>query len=303
MAAVAAPARPTLGSWLRYSARRFREAGLFFGHGTANARDEAAWLVSHITGVAHAELSESLQRSLTVGQRRRLLSIINRRIRERRPMAYLLKEAWLGQHRFYVDDRVIVPRSHIAELLRSGLSPWVRQAGRVRRVLDLCTGSGCLAILAALAFPRARVDASDVSAAALAVARRNVRDYGLQKRIRLLRSDLFSDLPSLRYDLIICNPPYVDEPAMKALPPEYRREPRRALAGGNDGLSVVRRIVEKAAGYLAPRGNLIVEIGRGRRRLERAYPMLPFTWLDSGAGSGLVFLLTAEQLRGAKLQT
>ncbi len=195
-----------------------------------------------------------------------------------------------------MSDRVIVPRSHIAELFGERLSPWVSQPRRVRRVLDLCTGSGCLAILAALALPRDRVDASDVSAAALAVARRNVRDYGLQKRIRLLRSDLFRDIPREPHDLIVANPPYVDAASMKSLPTEHRREPAVALAGGRDGMQTIRNIIERAFQFLAPEGHLVVEVGRGRRRLERAFPSLPFTWLDTLAGSGLVFLLTREQL-------
>ena len=297
MGAVDRPARHSLGPWLRYAARRFRAASLSFGHGTANARDEAAWLVCHVSGVAHGDLNASLERFLSVRERRRLFSLIDRRIDERVPMAYLLKEAWLGEHRFYVDERVIVPRSHIAELLRDGLSPWVPRSHRVRTALDLCTGSGCLAIVLALAFPRAEVHASDLSSGALTVAKRNIRAYGLERRVRLLRSDLFRDLPHEHYDLIVANPPYVDAATMASLPTEYRREPRRALAGGQDGLHFVRRIVEAAPAFLARKGRLIIEVGRGMRRLERAFPALPLTWLDTSAGSGLVFLLTREQLQ------
>lgn len=289
----------TLGQWLRHARRRFRAAGLRYGHGTSSAGDEAAWLLCHVTGTAFRNLDASLDRKLTPYERRRVLALIGRRIRERRPLAYLIKEAWLGEHRIYVDERAIVPRSHMAELLHERLTPWIIRPRRVRRALDLCTGSGCLAVLLALAFPLARVDAADLSRRALSVARRNVRDFALRGRVRLVRSDLFGDLGKSRYDLIVANPPYVDARAMRALPAEYRREPRMALAGGSDGLAFVRRIIEEAPRHLAPGGLLVVEIGRGRRRLERAFPSLPFTWPETRAGSGLIFLLRQEELERA----
>ena len=286
----------TLADWLRYAVRRFRRARLAFGHGTDNAYDEAAWLLLHVTKRPYQDLSGALPLALTAAQQRRALALIEKRIATRKPLAHLLREAWLGKHRFYVDERVIVPRSHIAELLADSLAPW---AGQVRSALDMCTGSGCLAVLLALAYPRARVDAVDVSPSALAVARRNLKDYGLQRRVQLLRSDLYAKLENLRYDLIVANPPYVDARAMARLPPEYRREPRLALAGGRDGLGFVRRILADARRHLSPRGVLVVEIGNGRRALERAYPMLPFTWLETGAGGDCVFLLTRAQLPAA----
>jgi ribosomal protein L3 glutamine methyltransferase len=217
-------------------------------------------------------------------------------VRERTPAAYLTHEAWLGEFRFYVDERVIVPRSFIAELLRDGLAPWIADAKRVRSALDLCTGSGCLAVLAAHAFPKAQVDAADLSPEALQVARRNVKDYALGKRVRLVRSDLFKRLAARRYDLILSNPPYVDAATMRALPREYRREPRLALAGGRDGLELVRRMLAQAAAHLNPGGLLIVEIGHNRAVLEKAYPRLPFTWLETSAGDDYVFMLRREDL-------
>jgi ribosomal protein L3 glutamine methyltransferase len=284
----------TVGGWWQELARRFARGKLFFGHGTHDARDEAAWLLCHVLQIPFEELSRALDRPVGSVAARRLERLATQRVKTHEPLAYLLREAWLAGHRFYVDRRVIVPRSHIAELLPHRLAPWLPW-GEAKRVLDLCTGSGCLAILAALAFPGARIDASDVSAAALAVARRNVKSYRLGKRIRLVKSDLFRSLAG-QYDLILCNPPYVPDVEMRQLPPEYRAEPRVALDGGRDGLSFVRRLLTEAADHLAPDGVLVVEIGAGRKTVERAFPRLPFTWLATGAGEGLVFLLRRAEL-------
>jgi len=241
-------------------------------------------------------LSRSLAYELTAKERRNASRLIEERVRTRRPLAYLISEAWLGKYRFYVDERVIVPRSFIAELLRDRLHPWIHRRTEVRRALDLCTGSGCLAILLALAFPGAAVDASDVSRAAIVVARRNVRAYRLGRRVKLARADLFAGMESARYDLIVANPPYVAAAAMRRLPPEYRHEPRLALGGGRDGLRLVRRILEDAGRFLRPRGLLAVEIGHNRRRLERAFPRLPFIWPETSAGYDCVFVLSREDL-------
>jgi len=287
---------------LSYAERRFRAARLQFGHGTQSARDEAAWLLTSVLGLPHEELAQSLARELTARERRRVSRLIEERVRTRRPLAYLLKEAWLGEHRFYVDGRVIVPRSFIAELLRDRLEPWILRPRQVRRALDLCTGSGCLAILLALAFPHATLDATDVSRAALAVARRNLRAYRLGERVRLVRTDLFAGLEPARYDLIVANPPYVGAAAMRRLPPEHRREPRLALDGGRDGLEFTRRILLAAGNFLRPRGLLVVEIGRNRRKLERAFPRLPFIWPDTSAGCDCVFVLSREDLSESALQ-
>jgi ribosomal protein L3 glutamine methyltransferase len=284
----------TLGDALKHAEAAFRRARLHFGHGTHRAADEAAWLVTHVAGVPHEDLGRSLGRALTPAQRTKISRLVSERVRRRIPLAYLLREAWLGEHRFYVDERALVPRSYIAELLREGLRPWVR--GPVRRALDMCTGSGCLAVLLALAFPRARVDAVDISAAALAVARRNVAAYRLRSRVRLVRSDLFGGFGAQRYDVIVANPPYVDAAAMKALPDEYRREPRLALAGGADGLAFVRRIVNGASRFLRAGGVLIVEAGHHRREVERAFARIPVTWLETSAGDGLAFLVYREDL-------
>lgn len=285
----------TVGWWWREIARRFGRAKLVFGHGTHDAREEAAWLVCHVLGIWFADLGSELSRPVEDSEARRLERFASHRIATRAPLAYLLHEAWLGGHRFYVDRRVIVPRSHIAELLPDGLRPWVARRGP-KHVLDLCTGSGCLAILAALAFPGARVDASDISSAALAVARRNVAAYRLGTRVRVIRSDLFSALRANRYDLILCNPPYVPSQEMRALPAEYRAEPRVALAAGSDGLNYVRRLLFEAGDHLTPGGTLIVEIGANRSALARAMPSVPFTWLATTSGESLVFALRREEL-------
>lgn len=286
----------TVGAWWREVERRFARAGLFFGHGTGSARDEAAWLLCSALAIPFADLQDSVSRPVGGAAARRLDALAGRRIATRKPLAYLLREAWLANHRFYVDERVIVPRSHIAELLRESLAPWVARPRSVRRVLDLCTGSGCLAILAALAFPAARVDASDISRAALRVAKKNVAAYRLKDRIRLVHSDMFAALSDERYDLIVCNPPYVSARAMRALPREYRHEPRIALASGRDGLDFARGLLAEAPQHMTKNALLVVEIGDGRATLERAFPALPFTWLKTGAGDDLVFLLRRGNL-------
>jgi ribosomal protein L3 glutamine methyltransferase len=280
----------TLGELLEQTERRLRLGRLHYGHGTDNPRDEAAYLVLRGLGLPfETDLRLKIGRS---GQKR-IESLVGKRIARRVPVAYLLHEAWLAGLPFYVDRRVVVPRSHIAELLGERLQPWRRPT---RRVLDLCTGSGCLAILAARAFRRAAVDAADISPAALVVARRNILKHHLGSRIRLLRSDLFGALEGEHYDLILTNPPYVSAPAMRRLPPEYRYEPRLALAAGRDGLEVVRRIVAAARAYLTPDGVLACEVGAARPAVERAYPRLPFTWPAVSHPAGGVFLIERAQL-------
>ena len=300
----------TVRSLLAYGIGRFEEAGLSYGHGTANALDEAAWLILHALGLPPADLDRHLDRPLTAAQSRAARSLLDRRVRTRKPAAYLTNEAWLGKHRFYVDERVIVPRSFIAELLLSGRSRvggnpdkplphfWLdsRLRGNDVSVLDLCTGSGCLAILAALQFPQAKVDAADISDDALAVAGKNVADYKLARRVRLVKSDLFAALAGCTYDLIIANPPYVKAASMKKLPDEYRKEPALALASGTDGLDHTRAILAQAREHLNPRGRLVVEIGRNRKALEKAFPKLPFEWPKTSGGKGFVFALSREDL-------
>ncbi|MFZ5465579.1 MAG: 50S ribosomal protein L3 N(5)-glutamine methyltransferase [Pseudomonadota bacterium] len=286
----------TLRDFLRYAVSRFNEAGLAFGHGTDNAYDEAVYLILHTLHLPLARLEPFLDARLTTQERRKVLDVIARRITERMPAAYLTREAWLGDFRFYVDQRVIVPRSHIAELIQEGLAPWIADPGAVTDALDLCTGSGCLAILLVHAFPQARVDAVDLSAGALEVARRNVDDYGLEQRIELLQSDLFAALEGRRYDVIVSNPPYVTGAAMAQLPQEYRHEPDMALAAGDDGMDIVRRILAAAARHLKPGGILVVEVGDNRPFAEAAFPGLDFTWLETAGGADKVFLLRREQL-------
>jgi len=282
------------GELVRETARALRVARLHFGHGTANARDEAAWLIAHVLRVLPGNLD--LHKVISPADIRKARSLAQRRIHERIPLAYLLKEAWLCGKRFYVDERVIVPRSFVSELLRERLRPWLRHP--VRRALDLCTGSGCLAILLAQTFPRADVDATDLSSAALQVARMNVNRYKLAKRVRLVRSDLFHRLKGQRYDLIVTNPPYVDTRTMRTLPPEYDYEPRSALQAGRDGLDFVHRILRETKDHLNPHGLLVCEVGDARRALERAYPRLPFAWPETSESPGCVFALEREQLPG-----
>ncbi len=284
----------TVRSVVAAAARRLQAAGLTYGHGTFNAREEASWLVLHACRISPGDFKSHAGNPVSAAQLKRVEALVGRRIGERIPAAYLTHEAWLGEFRFYVDRRVIVPRSFIAELLGEDIRAFLQ--GPVRHALDLCTGSGCLAIVMAHAFADAKVDAVDLSTAALAVAKRNVSDYGLRQRVELARSDLFSSLTLRRYDLIVSNPPYVNAAAMGALPDEYRAEPRMALVGGPDGLELVRRILTGARHRLKPKGVLVCEIGHNRRALERAFPKLPFTWLQTSGGNGLVFLLEKDQL-------
>lgn len=286
----------TLRDCLRFAVTHFNEAGLFFGHGSDNAWDEAVYLTLHTLHLPLDRLEPFLDARLLPKEKSALLRIYERRVQERIPAAYLTKEAWLGEHRFYVDERVIVPRSFIAELLDEQLTPWIEDPWQVETALDLCTGSGCLAILAALNFPEVRVDAIDLSPDALAVARKNVDDYQLQERVRLIESDGMNALGDERYDLIISNPPYVDAASVAALPPEYLKEPELALGSGEDGLDFTRRILAEAKARLNPGGILVVEIGHNREVLEAAYPQLPFTWLDTAAGDQYVFMLRQEEL-------
>lgn len=284
----------------RFAVSRFTEAQLFFGHGCANAKDEAAYLILHALHLPIHDLEPWLDARLLPQEISAALTLIRQRVETRKPAAYLTHEAWLGDYRFYVDERVIVPRSFIAEImLNEGLEPWVEYPELVHRALDLCTGSGCLAILAGHCFPDAEIDAIDISPDALAVAEKNVADYRLEERIRLLQSDLFTAAEGEKYDLIISNPPYVDAPSVAALPHEYLHEPPESLGSGEDGLDITRVIIEKATTFLNPHGVLVVEIGHNRDVLEACYPELPFVWLDTASGDGFVFLLTREMLLDA----
>ncbi len=286
----------TVRDYLRFAVSRFNQAELFFGHGSDDAYDEAAYLILHTLHLPLDRLDPFLDAHLTDSERGEVLGIIQRRAEQRIPAAYLTHQAFLGDFGFYVDERVIVPRSFIAELLLDQLSPWIAEPEKINSVLDLCTGSGCLAILAAHAFPYASVDAADLSPAALAVAARNVADYDLQDRVSLIESDLFARFGGKQYNLIISNPPYVDAGSVATLPQEYRHEPELSLGSGHDGLDATRIILEHASQHLTENGVLVVEIGHNRDVLEAAYPRLPFTWLDVSAGDGFVFMLHRNDL-------
>jgi len=287
----------TLRDVLRYAITRFNEAGVFFGHGNSDAYDEAVFLVMRALHLPIDRLEPLLAAYLMHAEINILLQLIEQRVKKRVPAAYLLQEAWLQGYKFFVDQRVVIPRSYIAELLRDALDPWVADPAAVGDVLDLCTGSGCLAILAADAFPRARVDAADISADALAVAKKNVQDYELQGRVRLIESDLFASVVNKRYDVILCNPPYVTDQAMARLPKEYTHEPQIALAGGADGMAVIRRVLREARAYLKRGGVLIVEVGGERAAVDKHFAKdVQLTWLTTSAGDSMVFLAHQEQL-------
>ena len=284
---------------LRYAVTRFNAARLFFGHGSAEAFDEAAYLVLHTLKLPLDRLDPFLDAKLLPEEVLQVLAVIERRTSERVPAAYITNEAWLGTYAFYVDERVLVPRSFIAELIPNYFSPWVTDPFAVENVLELCTGSGCLAIMMADAFPNSVVDAVDISQDALAVAERNIRDYKLEGRVNPIASDLYENVPFKKYDLIVTNPPYVNAGSMAKLPPEYLREPQIALHGGEDGMDLVRKIVAGAAERLTPEGILVVEIGNEAEYAEAAFGHLGLTWLTTSAGDEAVFLLTAEQLQNA----
>ena len=286
----------TVRDLLRYAVSRFNQAELAFGHGSANAYDEAAYLILHTLHLPLDTLEPFLDARLLDDEIDAALKVIERRATQHVPAAYITQEAWMHGLRFYVDERVIVPRSLIGELLQDRLTPWVDDPDQVSAVLELCTGSGCLAILAAQAFPNADIDAVDISPDALEVAHINVNDYALNDRIALFEGDLFAPLPERRYNVIIANPPYVNSSSMDALPPEYRHEPELALAGGEDGMDVVRRIIKEARNWLTDDGLLVVEIGNERANVEAAFGGLDLVWLSTSAGDDTVFMIQASDL-------
>ncbi|MBP2312595.1 50S ribosomal protein L3 N(5)-glutamine methyltransferase [Azospirillum soli] len=302
----------TVRDFIRFGVSRFNEAELDYGHGTNSAFDEAVFMVLEGLNLPIDQLEPYLDARLTTPEREKLADLLHKRVNTRKPAPYLLNRAYIQGIPFYVDERVIVPRSYIGEILFSGLIggdddsddgddfTLVEDPTSVERVLDLCTGSGCLAILAARIFPEAQVDAVDLSPDALEVARRNVGDSGYEDRITLHQGDLFAPLKNRKYDVIITNPPYVDAEAMANLPPEFRHEPEMALASGEDGLDIVRRILREAAKHLTPEGGLLCEFGTGREILEAEYPDLDFFWVETANSFGEVFWLTRDQLKGVK---
>ena len=300
----------TVRDYIRYGVSRFTEAGLSYGHGTTTAFDEAVFMVLEGLRLPIDQLEPYYDARLTTPERQRIAELLHARVSTRKPAPYLLNKAYIQGVPFYVDERVIVPRSYIGELLFSDLFggeddgdgddlTLVEDPTAVTRVLDLCTGSGCLAILAATVFPEAEVDAVDISPDALEVAKRNVADHGVEDRVHLHQGDLFAPLKNRKYDVIITNPPYVDAAAMAALPQEFRAEPTLALAGGADGLDIVRRIIKEAPKHLTPEGGLLCEFGTGREILEAGYPDLDFLWLETAESFGEVFWLTRDQLKNA----
>jgi ribosomal protein L3 glutamine methyltransferase len=287
----------TIRDLLRYAVTRFNTAELFFGHGNSNALDEAAYLILHTLKLPLDKLEPFLDARLLPDEVANVLKVIERRTTERVPAAYITHEAWLGHYRFYVDERVIVPRSFIAELIPEQFAPWIEDPDSIFNTLDLCTGSGCLPIMLADAFPQATIDAVDLSRDALNVAQRNVDEYELQDRITLIESDLYANMPPKKYDLIISNPPYVNSGSMGKLPKEYLHEPQMALAGGEDGMDLVRRIIDGAGERLTEEGVLVIEIGNEREFAEAAFPDLDLTWLTTSAGDDMVFMVRADQLQ------
>jgi len=292
----------TVADIVRSTATRLKRAKLAYAHGTADPVAEAAFLVGETLGIHPDHIAARTGKRVTATQRKKIDALVERRIRTRKPAAYMLKRIYMLGVPFYVDERAIVPRSFLGEILDSELFAGedfslLRKTDSIASVLDLCTGSACLAILAALRFPQAKVDAVELCKAAIEVARRNVADHHMKKRVRLLRGDLFAPVKAARYDLIIANPPYVDDQGMASLPPECRHEPKLAFDGGSDGLSVIARILDGAGRHLNKGGGLLCEVGRGRTVIERAYPDKRFLWLDTEESSGEVFWLDADQLR------
>ena len=286
----------TVRDWLRYAVTRFNRAGCFYGHGLQDAYDEAVYLILHTLALPLDRLEPFLDACIPGDEREDILEVIEKRAVDRLPAAYITGEAWLGEFRVQVDKRVIIPRSYFAELLHDGFSPWVQDPEAVTAAMDMCTGSGCLAILMAFAFPNAEIVAVDISQDALDVAAANIAAYGLEDRIRLVKSDGFAQVPEQRFDFILSNPPYVTREAMDALPAEYLHEPGLALGSGEDGLDLVRKLLADAPRYLAPEGLLAIEVGHNREIVEEAFPALSPTWLSAPSGDDKIFVLEAGQL-------
>lgn len=286
----------TVRDWIRYAVSQFEASDIFYGHGTDNAYDEAVWLIMSAVHLPMDTLNNFLDARLTTGERVKLTDLIEQRITQHTPTAYLVKEAWLQGLKFYVDERVLIPRSFIAELLAQELSPWIEFPEMVESAADICTGSGCLGVLLASTFPNAAIDVIDISQDAIDVANINIANYGLENQITAIQSDMFTALKGKTYDLIISNPPYVDAPSMAALPAEYQNEPQLALGSGVAGLDHTHTILREAGKHLNDDGILIVEIGHNREALEAAYPNIVFNWLEVSSGNAFVFLLTKSQL-------
>lgn len=290
----------TLRDFIRYATSSFNAAQLYYGHGTDNAWDEAVALVFHTVHLPHTTPASVLDARLTQEEKNTLLNLIQQRIEKRIPVPYLTHEAWFGELAFYVDERVLIPRSPIAELIEAEFKPWI-DPDRVESILDLCTGSGCIAIACAKAFPEAAIDASDISKDALAVAKINVLRHNVEEQVQLFESNLFDQLPAKQYDIIVSNPPYVSTQEMFELPQEYRHEPELGLVSGTEGIDAAIRILTRAKEYLKPEGILVVEVGNSEYALAEKFAAIPFTWLEFERGGGGVFMLTKEQLEEIRL--
>ena len=286
----------TIDDCVIWAAEQLDQADVFFGHGCSNARDEAIWATLNVTGLMEQEYHEIASTLISAQDYSKVRDLIERRIQTREPLAYLIREAWFAGHRFYIDERAIIPRSHLGDLIQDGLEPWV-DSSSLQRALDLCCGSGCIAVALALANPNLNVDASDLDARALEVARINIDRFQVENRVRVTQSDLFQNLPLCKYDLIASNPPYIQSEELDELPEEYQHEPKLAFAGGEDGLKFVRQILIQAANYLSDKGCLLIELGNNADALENAYPDVPFLWLTSRSEESVVVLLSKEELQ------
>ena len=289
----------TIDDCVSWAAEQLDQADVFFGHGCSNARDEAIWATLHVTGLMEQEYHEIAPTLISEQDYSKVRDLIEKRIQTREPLAYLIGEAWFAGYSFYIDERAIVPRSHLGDLIQDGLEPWV-DSSSMQRALDLCCGSGCIAVALALACPNLKVDASDLDAKALEVARINIDRFQVEDRVQVMQSDLFQDLPICKYDLIASNPPYVPSEELDELPEEYQHEPNLAFAGGEDGLKFVRQILIQSADYLSDQGYLLIELGNNADALESAYPDFPFLWLTSRSEESVVVLLSKEELQRYK---
>ncbi len=286
----------TVSEHVEWALARLEQSDAFFGHGCDNARDEAIWTTLHVAGLIDQEFGDICDRKLSSEQSSKIQALIDERIDSRKPLAYLINEAWFAGFAFYIDERAIVPRSHFGDLIQDGFVPWVKPES-ARRILDLCTGSGCIAVAMALHYPNALVDATDIDRDALDVAQVNVTRFGVDKRVRLIESDLFENINDNRYDLIICNPPYVSSSDTDDLPVEYKHEPRLALEAEDGGLKIVKKILREAFQHLSDDGHLLIELGESAEVLESQYSDVPFFWLTSRSGESVVLLISAEQLK------
>ncbi len=285
----------TIRACVDWATLQFENSNVYFGHGCDNPRDEAIWATMHVAGLMDREYEQVADLSLDGKLRASVAQLIRQRIESRKPLAYLIGEAWFAGHPFFIDERAIVPRSHFSDLIQDGFGPWI-SPHQLHRALDLCCGSGCIALALALAFPQLQVDAADIDSAALQVAEVNIERYRLNGRINVIQSDLFAGLAKEKYDLIICNPPYIAMSLIDQLPDEYLHEPRHAFAGGSDGLKFVRQILAQAERYLTDNGTLLIELGDNADALENAYPHVPFLWLTSRSGQSVVMLLSRQDL-------